>query len=190
MLSMKSISLAAVCLMVGIGLVSCDAKKTSAPETSASSASAAHADEARTWLITLYANYTNGGNVTFSPLGDQAATYFDTEMLALMEKDRQATPADEVGALDGDPICDCQDFGSLNADITTQVIGPDKVKATVILNETSPDFAEGTPPKAPAPRTLVYELVKTAGGWRIHDIAFPQGGSLRETFISAQSPAG
>jgi hypothetical protein len=179
---MKPLHLGMICLTLGLILTSCEARKAPPPAINP-----ANAEEAKAWLADLYANYADGSNVTFSPLGDQAGNYFDPDMLILMDKDRQATPDDEVGALDGDPVCDCQDFGSLRADIAAEANGPDTVHATVVVNETSPDFMDGDPPKPPAPKTLVYDLIKTSGGWRIRDISFPQGGTLKGLFTAAQS---
>ena len=174
-------------LLSGLALASCESKKTDMPPPASAQVEMPDPQTvaAKAWLEALYAHYIDGSQMTFSVLGDQAMQYFDPEMLDLMEAEKNVTPADEVGVLDGDPICDCQDFGSLKAEISAQPSGPSSVRATVILQETSKDFTEGTPPRAPAPKTLTYDLVLIKDQWRIHDITFAQGGSLRTMFQSA-----
>jgi hypothetical protein len=46
-------------------------------------------------------------------LGRNAGTVFSRSLLKLIRRDAAETPRGDVGALDGDPICDCQDFDGL-----------------------------------------------------------------------------
>src|SRR5690348_3240436 len=71
----------------------------------------AHADadaaSARVFVEQLYKAYDGRGP---DYLGRQRDRVFSPRMIALLERDAQLTPKGDVGALDGDPICDCQDF--------------------------------------------------------------------------------
>ena len=67
-------------------------------------------DAAKAFTTALYSAYATG-----SPdyVGANPERTFSPELLALIRKDQANTPAGEVGILDGDPICDCQDAEGL-----------------------------------------------------------------------------
>jgi hypothetical protein len=73
---------------------------------STSGASAQTPADGRAFVTGLYGAY-NGGEPDY--LGRQAGAVFSPRLLSLVRKDQAATPEGEVGALDWDPICDCQD---------------------------------------------------------------------------------
>jgi hypothetical protein len=123
------------------------------------------------FLRHLYAPYV-AGDTTADPTGKPAPTIFDARLTALIRRD-QANAHGEVGALDGDPICDCQDFGPLKAlSIKIQplgphrALGPHRVKASVRFINLNTATA------------LTYELTRTGAGWRVTDIASPDMPSL------------
>ena len=128
------------------------------------------------FLAGLYAHYPVAGRArAFDPVGPAAAQVFDAPLVALIRRD-QRNARGEVGALDGDPLCDCQDDAGMTWRIAGVVPqGADKAVARVRL----------TFPQTPRPRTddLTFQLVKTAAGWRIHDIASPDIPSLRGLFL-------
>ncbi len=112
---------------------------------------------AEAFLRRLYAPYV-ASNFHFVPTGKLAPTIFDAHLTALIRKD-QADAHGEVGALDGDPICDCQDrqrFTALSIKVTP--LGPDRARANVTFTNFD------------APETLTYTLTKTRAGWRVSDI--------------------
>ena len=130
------------------------------------------------FLAGLYAHYPVAGKAhPFDPVGARASQVFDAPLVALIRRD-QRNAKGEVGALDGDPLCDCQDDGGMTWKIGKVVSqGADGATAQVRL----------TFPETPKPRIdgLTISLVKTPAGWRIHDIASIDTPSLRGLFLPA-----
>ena len=94
--------------------------------------------------------------------------YFDKEVTALFIKDDECVKREQgVCNLDFDPIYDAQDFEkeTTNLQIAAVAGQPD------LFNVTFTNL--GT-------RTLVYRLTNTPSGWRISDIKYPEGPSLKE----------
>ena len=94
--------------------------------------------------------------------------YFDKELTALFIKNYECEKREQgVGNLDFDPIYDAQDFEkeTTNLRIAPAPDEPD------LFNVTFTNL--GT-------RTLVYRLTNTPNGWRISDINYPEGPSLKE----------
>ena len=121
-----------------------------APAATAQDLPAAHA-----FVAKLYAAYHGDGP---DYLGGQAKAVFSPSLLRLLRRDRAATPAGEVGALDGDPICDCQDFGISKVEVTVEAVGAGRARATAhFLN-----FTEW--------QTIRLDLVAFQGHWRVNDI--------------------
>jgi hypothetical protein len=78
---------------------------------------------------------------------------------------------DDIGPLDGDPLCSCQENNSTGLTIATRVTGPNEVTGQAT-------FLEG-----PDTYTVSVKLVTSARGWQIRDISVsnaPQ--SLRQRF--------
>jgi len=122
-------------------------------------------DSAKRFVASLYRHYTNHGKgIDFS--GSKALNYFDASLNALMDADAKAVGPNELGVLDGDPICSCQDWeGIWDLKIDVQMLGKDRAKASV----TFALFA----PKAGAERdsrTLDMTLLRTGSQWRIDNI--------------------
>jgi hypothetical protein len=94
--------------------------------------------------------------------------YFDKELTALFIKDAECVKREQgVCNLDFDPIYDAQDFEkeTTNLQITAVAGQPDLFNVTLTNLGT---------------RTLVYKLTNTPSGWRISDIKYPEGPSLKE----------
>jgi hypothetical protein len=94
--------------------------------------------------------------------------YFDKELTALFIKDDECKKREQgVCNLDFDPIYDGQDFDkeTTNLQIAAVAGQPDLFKVTFTNLGT---------------RTLVYRLTNTSVGWRISDIKYPEGLSLKE----------
>ena len=121
---------------------------------------------ARDFVTAIYATYK--GKDSKGVILDNARTirrYFEPALAALMIKDQNAAAKrGEVGALDGDPFIDAQDWDIKDFDIAVAESAPGKATATV-------KFANlGTP------KTIVLDLVKLKGGWRINEITWQRDG--------------
>ena len=91
-------------------------------------------------------------------LGRQARRVFSPRLLALIRRDARDAHG-EVGALDGDPICDCQDWGKTGIDrldVTSQGVGRATAKVRFRNQGQATD--------------LTLDLVSFGGRWRIDDI--------------------
>ena len=119
--------------------------------------------DARAFVVRLYAHYPiPDREPVFDPLGKDAGSVFDASLIRLIREDERLAKG-EVGALDGDPLCDCQDDGGMTfkvGDVTA--VGPARAKATVVSREPG-----ATPPEV---EEITLDLVEVAGHWRIRDI--------------------
>ena len=136
-------------------------------------------DSSRGFLARLYAHYPVAGKAhPFDPVGSQAPQVFDASLVSLIRRD-QDNAREEVGALDGDPLCDCQDDGGMTWKITkVATTGAGKAVGEVRL------FFPDTP--KPRIDDLRLDLVKTSKGWRIHDIASTDTPSLRGLLLPTE----
>jgi Protein of unknown function (DUF3828) len=85
---------------------------------------------------------------------------------ALIIKDRKDARG-EVGMLDSDPFIDAQDWQIDAVAVAVQDIAANKARATVAFTNLG------------RPTTVVLDLVKLKQGWRISDIAWDRGQTLR-----------
>jgi hypothetical protein len=110
---------------------------------------------AHAFVAGLYAAYHGRGP---DYLGAQAKTTFYPPLLRLFRRVAAATPKDEVGALDGDPICNCQDFqiSKVNIQVTGGPTG--QARATVRFRN------------AGKPQIVRLDLVPVQGQWRVSDV--------------------
>ena len=136
---------------------------------------AAAGQSAHDFVTAIYDAY-KGKDAKGHPLDDAATIrrYFEPALAALMIKDQNAAAKrGEVGALDGDPFIDAQDWDIKDFDIAVAESAPGKATATV-------KFANlGTP------KTIALHLVKLKGGWRINEITWQRDGkseTLRALF--------
>jgi hypothetical protein len=121
------------------------------------------------FIRSLY-RFHQPGRETRDWFGDKQtlSKYFDKELTGLFIKDDECVKREQgVCNLDFDPIYDAQDFEkkTTNLQIAPVVGQPD------LFNVTFTNL--GT-------RTLVYRLTNTPSGWRISDIKYPEGPSLKE----------
>lgn len=107
-------------------------------------------------------------------LGPQARRVFSPRLLSLIRRDERLAPAGEPGALDGDPICDCQDPGGMTR-VRIEVLdaGPGRARAHVrfLLNT--------------EPRDVTLELVAVQRRWRVDDVRTADTPSLAEMLLKA-----
>ena len=95
--------------------------------------------------------------------------YFTKSLGDLIWKDAR-TSKGEVGAIDGDPLYDAQDFEIKNFAIGKPVIDGTNAKVTT----TFVNIGEK--------KTIVFLMIKGATGWRINDIDYGGGRTLTSFF--------
>jgi len=144
-----------------------------------SSASAADIAGARAFVVWLFSHYPRRDNSRFDPLGRSGAAVFDPSVIALFRENDRLTPKGDEGALDGDPICDCQDDSGLLVRRMT-VTPADALDATA-----SVEFVLAGGDR----RSERLDLVLIGGHWRIRDIHTKDMPSLRSYLIEANRAA-
>ncbi|HEX5210796.1 MAG TPA: DUF3828 domain-containing protein [Pseudolabrys sp.] len=129
----------------------------------------------RDFVTAIYATYK--GKDSKGIILGKAATirrYFEPALAAKMIKDQTAAAKrSEVGALDGDPFIDAQDWEIKDFDIAVADTAPGKASATVKF--TNFDKA----------KTVLLDLVKVKNEWRVEDITWRRDGkdeTLRALF--------
>jgi hypothetical protein len=122
---------------------------------------------ARSFVEAIYEHY-KGKNADGVALDSDAAVrrYFEPTLAALIIKDRRDARG-EVGKLDSDPFVDAQDWEVDAVDVAVSDIAANKARATVAFNNLG---------KA---QTVILELIKLKGSWRIADITWDGNGTLR-----------
>ncbi len=125
-------------------------------------AAAQPAETPRQFIARVYAQYRHRD---FSPL-ERPERYFSPTLVAAIREDARLAQG-EVGALDGDPLCDCQDYGRLSADVRSLQQSGRRATARVHVTLTPRES-----------RNLRLSLVRTSLGWRVSDVVDPYGRSL------------
>jgi len=111
---------------------------------------------AKAFVTGLYAAYGKPPGPDY--LGRQAKAVFSPALLGLMARDAARTPKGEVGALDGDPICNCQDHEITGVSVVVTETGSGR--ATAIVGFRNFGRAE----------SVGLDLVWAQGGWRVDDV--------------------
>ena len=138
-------------------------------------AEAQTAKQADTFVRQLYGQYEHPIS-RFGPsiMGKHAASVFSPGLLALIRKEEKATPSGDVGKLDFDPVCSCQDSGGLRLkDLHITMDGTGKAMATAMLFFPEPTTIE-----------VRLSLIWTPQGWRIDDIWTKDVPGLRKYLLS------
>ena len=122
----------------------------------AAAAAQPQASTPRAFLEGVYAQYKRPNFNPFSHL----ERYFAPRLVTAIREDARLGHG-EVGYLDGDPICQCQDTEGMHASVTkvTQQ-GRDKALAEVAIGW---DNDKSRPTK--------FSLIRTRAGWRIADVS-------------------
>jgi Protein of unknown function (DUF3828) len=126
-------------------------------------AAAQPAETPQKFMERLYAEYRHSDYSPFTHPGQ----VFAPRLLSAINEDSKLAKG-EVGYLDGDPVCQCQDSGGMRPSITgvTQ-LGPDKAIVRVSIGwEHDPA------------RPARFSLVRTRAGWRIADVSSADEASL------------
>lgn len=99
--------------------------------------------------------------------------YFDAALTDLFIKDAECQQrTHEICNLDFDPIYDAQDVDDKTTGLKISMVKKEPAQFAVTFTNI------GT-------RTLIYSLTKTGEGWRISDIRYSKGGSLK-TILSGK----
>jgi hypothetical protein len=123
------------------------------------------AASAEQFLRGLYAQYKPHGKPVAFVYPD-AKTIADPALMALLKHDQDASKG-EVGAMDSDPVCNCQDWTAIKV-VSVHVTMPAKDAAAADLVFSDNGEVE----------KIHFALVWTSGGWRIHDIGAKDTPSL------------
>lgn len=122
---------------------------------------------ARAFIERIYADYPR-----HAPRSD-AEYYgmFAPELAELLRQNDNYSPG-EVGPLDGDPICQCQDDAGFRHRIMSLAAAGDT--ASVVVRNSFHD------PAYPRTDMVTYRLVRIEGAWRIADIGTMDQPSLKD----------
>jgi hypothetical protein len=143
--------------------------EATAPATATPASATAPAQSPRAFVEDLYGQYKK--DQSFSPFTHQEQ-WFDADLIAAIKEDETLANG-EVGAVDGDPICSCQDTGGMDAQVQgVEQTSPTTAVATVQLWANSPDA-----------RPLKVDLVVVGGQWRVHDVHSVNDGQ-EESFLT------
>jgi len=136
------------------------------------------ANAARTFVQKLYAHYPQKeGGPFFEPTGKNAADVFDAGLVAAFKEDTRLAKG-EVGFVDADPICMCQDDGGLKPKIVSVTMKGANADAVVDLQYQGGDGK---------PNLLTLHLVPVNGQWRVHDLSMGEVKSYRDDLIKANA---
>lgn len=140
-----------------------DAPATAMLEPTPATASISEQDisSARTFLSHIYAGYSpDAGLDAILPDED----IYAPALLAAMQANSDAY-AGEVGYLDGDPLCDCQDVAQdlRKLSFAIQPLADGQLRASTQVND---------------PLQLQLTLQRQGNSWRVADIATPRAPSL------------
>jgi hypothetical protein len=119
------------------------------------------AEDPAAFVRRAYAGYRHQG---YSPL-KKPERLFSPTLTTEIQKDGSGG---EVGHLDGDPLCDCQDFKRITPRILSIQRPSGRAANVRLLVDLGFD----------KPRNLKLILTLTRSGWRIADIVDPSGHSL------------
>jgi hypothetical protein len=128
----------------------------------------------KAFMQRLYANYRQSD---YSPFTHPERVFAPGLLAAINEDSKLANG--EVGYLDGDPLCQCQDTSGMRPTITG-VMQPDGDRATVRVSI-------GWPGEKARPAT--FKLIRTRSGWRIADVSSADEPSLLNALEAANRKA-
>jgi hypothetical protein len=150
----------------------------------ASIGATAHAAEpagARAFAAWLYSHYpARPGAKEFEPLGAQMAAVFHPSLIVQIKEDTRLAGG-EVGALDGDPICDCQD--DAGSTFTIRSVRETASSRVIVMVARGPDESGG------GAEIITLDLAPVDGHWRVYDVGTKDTPSLRTYLIKSNQEA-
>ena len=133
--------------------------------------------DAQSFVTGLYSAYQRQPGPDY--LGKQIGEVFAPDLMVLIRREAASVPKGEVGALDGDPICDCQDWQISKVEVTVSAPKPGAAAAEVRFQN------------AGEPRQVRLDLVAVQRRWRVADVHTPDTPSLAKLLrdsIAQNSP--
>ena len=117
----------------------------------------------------LVAQFYQAHRSKHDPLDETAllGRYFDPALLKLYLKDKREANG-EVGRLDGDPLYNAQDMEIKDFSVSAPEIAGVGARVTVNFKNLG------------KPTRVIYMLDRTANGWKISDIRYDDGSSLKK----------
>jgi hypothetical protein len=137
------------------------------------------AASARAFVEKLYSHYpSNPNGMEFDPTGKNASEVFDPGMIAAFREDARLANG-EVGFVDADPLCQCQDDSGLKPKVVSVTMtGPNAADAVISLQY-----------PGEKPLALTLHLVPVNGSWRIYDLSMGDVKSYRADLLKANEEA-
>ena len=126
-------------------------------------AASAASQTPRQFVERLYAGYRDEN---YSPF-EHSQRIFARRLNAAISEDERLAHG-EVGFLDGDPLCACQDTGGMHSRVVSVSTARRSATAHVLVRW------GGTSDK----RDIELKLVRTAAGWRVNDVGTADERSL------------
>lgn len=143
-------------LMFKFGLLACVVVPVCA-------ARAEDAASAKTFLQSIYARYSkNGPGVEIA--GPHAARYLHSSLIALLREDARVVGSEDIGVLDGDPLCSCQDWDGIY-DLKMNMREPHAGKIEALVS-----FLVFKDAKPTDRRSLVITLAPEKGAWGVWNV--------------------
>ena len=145
------------------------------------SAAAASPDaaSARAFVLKLYSHYPSKPNAKpFDPTGKNASEVFDPGLIAAFREDARLANG-EVGFIDADPLCQCQDDSGLKP----------KLVSVTMTGANAADVLVSLGYNGEKPRALTLHLVPVNGAWRIYDLSMEDMKSYRADLLKANKEA-
>lgn len=163
-------SLVTMLAVVGVGLAIFSAPR---------SASAQSDPSAEAFLNAIYSAYKGSSDKGAKgiPLNSDEIIqrYFEPSLAAEIIKDAaEAKKRGDVPKLNGDPFIDGQEWEIAKFSVAVKEAGPDKAVGTVTIN----NFGKDIP--------IVLNLVKPTGEWRIANISWETGDTLRSLYFKGE----
>ena len=126
-------------------------------------------------LQNLYSHYKDSDELDFSAY-QTVPGWFDPAMTAVIMEDRRLADGD-IGAVDADPVCQCQDYDGFTATFVTTA----STDSTATIVASLHDKKTGAGPK------ITYQMVRIGNRWRIHDIASDDYPSLYKVYADSNA---
>ena len=137
-------------------------------------AASARTETPRAFVERVYASYRNEN---FSPF-DHSERLFAPKLNAAIKEDARLAHG-EVGFLDGDPICSCQDTGGMRSRVVSVPGSGASATAHVLVTWS------GTTDR----RHIKLNLTRTSAGWRIANVGTSDEPSLLKDLQAANRAA-